>query len=267
MAGLRHVGRPPDSDASLMTVKDINEYNVSVAVTELFVTDNLATEIATAVLKDTTYVDAQDALRAQKTDVDAADLNYFATTTLNAASGVAGLDSEGNVISGQIPAGLVTDRVAKAYSATAPDTEVFLTTGETQQVNNSSIRNFKIASLVIPDPGYPWVPLPFAMVMGKTVGTSPGDRWTEGDASGKLLVMQPEGDGDAIYGYGLCTGVYNQNRMYAVVPYAAQDFDAGAEDPLEGGITLDLYGSCYEGSGYVFTGTGLFYQVLVLPAI
>lgn len=114
MAKLTYVGRNPDSDAVVVPKSAADAAQAAAAVT----TDSVATQIAgvAATLTTRSYVDAQDVGRAHITDVDAADALYVPASYLNAANGVAGLDSSGNLLSAQLPAGVKTDRVAQSFS-------------------------------------------------------------------------------------------------------------------------------------------------------
>lgn len=114
MAGIPYVGRTPDSDGVVVPKNYADSTQAAAAVTTGAVGTLITATQAT--LTTRVYADAQDLLVAHKTDVTAADLNYLNASLLNAASGVAGLDSSGNLISAQVPSGTLTDRVAQCFS-------------------------------------------------------------------------------------------------------------------------------------------------------
>ena len=263
MVGLSYRGRAPDSDSALVTKKWSDDTNATKIVDTAFINAEIAQEIIDQVLQTTSYVDTQDALRAKKTAVDAADANYVLDTALNAANGVAGLDSSGNLISSQVPTGIVTDFVVQSFKATGAG---LILSGE-QQVTTTAVRAFKIATLAVTDPGYPWIPIPFGGVMGWSGGTPPGSRLIGTGTTGKLVVCPPSGQGDDIYGIGICTGAFDKPTPYMVVPYGSSSLTPSTRPPLTGGKTLDLYGSCFAGSGYVFSSAVLFFHVMAFPAV
>lgn len=114
MVGIPYVGRTPDSDGVVVPKTFADTTQAAAAVT----TGAVSTLITStqALLTTRTYADAQDLLVAHKTDVTTADLAYLDATRLNAASGIAGLDSSGNLLSAQVPSGVLTDRVAQCFS-------------------------------------------------------------------------------------------------------------------------------------------------------
>jgi hypothetical protein len=149
------VGRSVDSDSSLVTKKWATDYQATVVVDANYVKYSVAAEIASNALQTTAYADQQDALRAHKTDVTTADANYVDSSRLNAANRVAGLDTSGAVFSAQVPAGLVTSRLARFYGLSQGT--AYLSLGSTQSVSTATLREHKIAEIAMPDFGFPWI--------------------------------------------------------------------------------------------------------------
>lgn len=261
MPTLPYRGRAPDSDGSVVNKKWSDDTNAAIVVTSDYVNSRIINEIGTLELQTQTYIDTQDALRAQKTDVDAGDLLCVPASQLNAANGVAGLDSDGNLQTAQVPAGVLTDRVARGSEAT-----YLLAGGSTQTVTTTNQREFKLAMVTIADPGFPWHPLPFGTVMGKAGGTDPVLRSRGNANAGLLTVLPPSSVSDIVYGAGVCTSSF-YNDLYCVLPYGESDLVPSGRPAIVGGLTLELYGSCYVGNSYIFSGTSMSFNILVLPAV
>lgn len=281
MATLKYVGRAPDSDSTIVPKSYADSQNANLSVTTTIVNNIIAA--AAVNLTDQTYVDAQDALRAHKNDVTAADNLYVALSALGAAGGVASLDGSGNIPAGQIPAGVRTDRVAACYSVAhtgtlpllggTPNTTagaigtINLASGVTHTVSTTTVREYQLASIVIPDPGFPWKPLPFAWVQGNSSsGTNPGTRQSGNGNYGLLTCMPPSGVSDTVYGLGLCTASYVTDT-YAMTPYAATNQTHTSVPAINGSLELDLYGCLWSGTTYTFVGTNLNFLVLVLASV
>lgn len=259
---LAYVGRPPDSDAVLVTKKYADDANAAVAVTTDYVAAQATAQITNFSLQQPAYVDAQDALRAHKTQVDAADANYFPTTALNNVNGVAGLDANGNLLSAQIPAGIRTDRVAFAVTGTN-----ILGSGSTQKALTTNVRETAIATLTVNDPGFPWRPLVFALAQGASVdGSAPASRANGNGIYGRLVAIPPTGVSDTVYAAAICTASPYYN-FYVATPYAAPGQTPATIPAISGSLQIDLYASCHLGSGYTFKGLGLAYWALIFPAV
>jgi hypothetical protein len=114
VGALTYVGRNPDSDGIVVPKGYADTQRSTTALTTAAVNAQVAS--AVALLTNQSYVDIQDAGLAKKADVTAADTAYVSNTVLNAANGVAGLDSSGSLFTAQLPTGMLTDRVMKSYS-------------------------------------------------------------------------------------------------------------------------------------------------------
>lgn len=262
--GRWYVGRTPNSDANLAPKSFADTAIAAQVPTVTFVRNKISLAINTNNLVTQAYINGVNAGRAQKTTVDAADALYVPATQLNAAGGVAGLDADGDIFSSQLPAGTPTEYTAKAYDVYA-DGDVLINT--TRTVITSNPRELRIATLPIPDPGYPWRPIPFAVCQGGDPGaTDPGTRLSGTHTYGLLTVIPPLGVSDQVYGAGICTDTFAMN-FYQCLPYAAGDQTPTNVPAIIGARTLDLCGSCWTGSGYKFNAAGLQYWVLCVPAI
>lgn len=266
MARLSYVGRDPTSDSVLVPKTYADSTAAATLVTSDEVTAAVTTQITLNTLEPQSYVNTQDGLRAHKSAVDAADATYLATSALNAANGVPGLDSSGGVLLSQIPSGVTTDRVAKVYNA-ATDGTLHLGPTDTLTVTTENMRESSLATITVPDPGYPWLPLPFAVVQGACrSGDQPPDHMTGMQVSGLLAVMAPVGVSDRVFGSGLCTPSYTYEYYYCI-PYGGSNYTPVNNPPLTGSLQLDFYASCFAGSGYSFYGAAAVFWILVMPAI
>lgn len=264
MPPLSYVGRNPDSDAILVPKSYADSLAAAVAVTTGYVNGLIQAQIIDNQLQTTAYVDTQDALRAKKATADANDLNYLPATQLNAAGGVAGLDEDGDLIAGQVPSGLVTDRVVQTYSCQL-NGSVILGNGATHRCTTSDVREFLIATIVISDPGYPFRLLPFGQVQGAALTPASAQRNVGNNIFGRLVAMPTSGS-NQIYGMGICTDSTHM-ATYAVHPHGGAGDTPINVPSTNGGLTLGLYGSCFYGNGYTFSGTGLVFWALVVPAM
>ena len=215
-------------------------------------------------------------LRAHKTDVTAADAAYIATTALGAPSGVASLDASGFLPAAQLPAGIVTDRVARCFSVASPAGVLGGTPSGTAAVGTVQLtgehtvtttvpREYQIAQIPVPDLGYAYRPLPFAWVAGRAGGTVPDTRHNGNSNYGLLSVLAPPGN-DTVYAAGVCTATPYPD-MYAVVPYAQPGQTPLTVPAINGAQEFRLYGSCWSGASYIFAPVNLVYFVLCLPAL
>jgi len=265
MSGLQYVGRTPDSDSSVINKSYADALDDTLVVTTDYVNSVISTKATP--LTTPAYVDQQDLLRAKKLSVDIMDENYVPLTELGQANGVATTDNYGSITTAQIPSSAVTNRTSLYYEASSQGV-VYLAADATHTViSTSNTREFRLASIYVTDPGYPWYPLAFAWVLGKSGGTDPGQGHTNTNV-GQLVVQPPQGVSDSIYASALCLSSMKYN-FHSVLP--SGQVASPAVTPLNfpavsGPLQLDLYGSCYTGSSYIWSGTGLVYYILVFPA-
>lgn len=284
--GIPFVGRTPTSTNDVVNKGYADTKNVDIAVTTTIVNNILNT--AASALTSKSYVDAQDALRAHKDLVAAEDAKYSALTDLGL--NVASLTSSGSVVTGQLPAtGLVTDRVMRAYSVINTGTQpllggnasgpgvvgsIDLAPGASKTVGTSTLREYRMASIQIPDPGYAWRPLAFAWVTGNSSGGPTPDSRTMGNGSyGLISVMPPSGTSDTVYAAATCTASRTSN-VYLATPFAPGGATTPVtplnQPPINGALELGLYGCCFSGASqltYTFYGINLQFHVLVVPAL
>ena len=265
MSGLQYVGRTPDSDSSIINRSYADALDETLIVTDGYVNSVISTKATP--LQTPTYVDQQDLLRAHKLSVDIMDENYVPLTDLGQPNGVATTDNNGSITVSQIPSTAVTNRTSLYYEA-ASQGIITLQPGHTQQVTNTSnSREATLASIIVPDPGYPWYPLCFAFVQGKSGGTDPGQGHTNTNI-GQLVVQPPQGVSDSIYAATICLSSMSYN-LHTLLPHARVGNPAVTPltfPAVTGSLQLDLYGSCYTGSSFWWSGDGLAYYILVFPA-
>jgi hypothetical protein len=265
---LSYVGLDPsNSPSSVVTKAWTDGEQAAVVVSTAWVNSAVSAEAVNDQLQPQSYVDSEDALRAHKTAVDTADQSYVPIAQLGAARGVAVLDSNGDLLSAEIPAGVLKSRSAVVYTAAA-DGSVFLPAGQSHQCGTQTYREFCLASIVVPDPGYPWRPQCFAVVGGYSNGGAvPTTGGTGTGNMGLLTVIPPSGVSDTIYAIGVCSALYQQFAYYPVLPAGASGQTPLTVPPINGSLELDLWASCYTLTGYVFWGSGMWFQVQVIPAM
>lgn len=266
MPPLKYVGRSPDSDSSVVTKTWTDGQAATVAITTANVNAAIATQAG--FLSTQTYVDAQHALFATKAAVDAHQATYVNATQKGVANGVAAVDSSGNLLAGEIPAGVSTDSITLCYTPASAGT-VALTPGTSHTVTSTTPTEYTAATITIPDPGYPYIPLPFVYIAGIAGGAAPS-RDSGSSKYGQIMVMPPF-PSTTIYGFGICTASTHLN-YHVALPYASAVL-AGinvtplTQPPVIGSITLNLNLSCWSGNSFSFNGTGMIFYVLVFPSM
>ncbi len=265
VASLTYRGRYPDSDSSLVHKGYARSANDSLVVDTTWVNTTVASSITSSNLQTPTYVGTRDALRAHKVAVDTADDLYVPATALGQPGGLATMDGL-HLTATQVPSGVMVNRVARVYDVANYGT-INLTPGSTHSVTTNTTREYKIASITVPDPGYPWIPFAFGLIGGYYNATANADRTIGTDNLGQVTVMPPSGVSDTVYAAGACTGIAQRTSYYPFLPHGGLNWTPTTVGHIDGPLTLDLYGCCYGVGGYVFTGTGLSYRVLAFPAM
>jgi hypothetical protein len=238
------------------------------------------------------YVGAQNALLATQAEVIEADTAYVARALFGSAGGVAQLNGSAQLPTAQVPAGLLTNRIAAAYATAFPSASVGLLGGMLSSVTGAvgvpeitadtvvtsgAARTLLLARCSCPDPGYPWRPLSFGWVSGASntalglTGAQAGSPMTGNGTYGLLTVMPPITANplyvNQIYGMGICTDSKVLDH-YPVVPYAAANQTPTTVPAISGALELDLYGQLWSSSGtYLFAPTDLTYWVLQVPSL
>lgn len=295
MATLAYVGRSPDSDGIIVPKSYADFQNATLAVTSTYVNQQISSAVAgtnpangmpTSPLVLQNYVDAQNATVAKIAAYQAADATFIPASQLGVASGIASLDSAGNLVSTQVPSsGLITDRVTQCYSVAIPATLNNIL-GSTLSTATGAIGTMlfnaaatvtgttvggsgttQLASIVVPDPGWPWRPMPFAWVQGNASGAAqPALRMQGTGDYGMLTVIPPAAVSTTIYGRGVCSGSYYTNT-YRLFPFAGANQTPTSVPPINGSLELDLWGSCWSGTTFTFLPDNFCFFVLVVPAI
>lgn len=255
--GLKYVGRPPDSDASVTNKTWVDTRYGQVKVDNAYVNSEIAA--VTTSLVTPAYTDAADAGLAKKAAADTADANYVPTSERGAANGVASVGSDGYIPSAQIPAGLQTIRkpVFKNVDTT------FLS--GSREVTAVAIKGFRAATLTVADPGYPYQILAFAMIAGgATNGTQASSSVGTGNY-GQINVLRQSDD--KVYGKTITTGQKVFDHYY-VLPYGAVGQTPTTNYPvMTGANSFDLWIGLYGGTTFHFNSTNMVFYVIVYPAV
>lgn len=250
---LRYVGRLPDRANAVSPRKYVNDFNDSTKVTLDFINKALDIQVPTLASLDT--VIQEDAKRATKAEVLAADNAFFPATGHNLAM----LDSAGVLVSTAVPTtGLIFDRTFKCYTGTS-------NIGGNAVASGSSPRNVLLATCNIPDPGYPYTMLPFAVVAGGDPSGTQLAEWSGTGRTGRLLAMPPAGMGEVVYGAGVCTAT--DRYAFATLVPALSGQATPASTRRTGASTLCLFGSTFldSATSFTFIPSGLAFHVYVVP--
>jgi hypothetical protein len=261
---LRYVGRAPDSNSVLATSSYTQAQDIATLVTPTWIAQQMSSASASLVTED--WVDEQVANHSTQSDVTTALQDYTPNSDLGAHSGIAQLNGSRMIPVGQLPT-LVTNSVAANYDAATSGT-IWLPTGQSLTTASNTVGAVPLAQVTIPNPGYPWVPWPFAVVQGQAGGTPSGTRLAGSNNSG-LLAVTLVGTNTPIYAAGVCTDDMLPN-YYLCLPGPTSTggvITPVIQPPIVGGATLLLSGSCWAGTAYTFSGTGMIFFCLVLPAV
>lgn len=198
--------------------------------------------------------------------------NYVSTSKLGTANGIAKADASGTLAETHIPAGIKLDNKALYYNGlTDATSSVFLISEYT--ATTSSVTEYKAASFTIPDPGFAYYPMSFVYIQGIASGTSTS-RYSGTNNVGRVIVAKAPTGTDPlpkpIFSQGVCAPVPYRNWTVAL-PW----IEAWTQNPpvkpitnttaLRGDLTLHLYLSNYQGSGYTFYRSGLVWSVILFP--
>lgn len=266
MAALEYVGRYPDSDSVLVPKKYADADNAATAVTNAFIDQQCAVQGANLVTP--AWVTQQAANYATQSAVNAANAAYLPLSSLAVANGAAKLNGSGVIPAGQLPA-LVTNRQALSYNIATTGTNFLGSSSFTTTTTN--LNEYIIASIPIPDPGFPWIPWPFVYISAQAAGTPSGSRFVGNGNFGFLTVMPPSGVSNTIYGGGVCTDD-TVTSWYQLIPGAnatnpQNPITPLSNPPILGPLTLNLGACCWAGAGYTWNGPGLVFHITVLPAL
>ena len=259
MGALEYLGRRPDgSDYAVMNKGHVDDAYEATRVDSAYVTG--AVQDVLPSLASLTYVSNQDALRATITAVQAADNNYVPISELAGVSGgVVPLNSSGSIPANRTPATIKTHRPPTIKYA---DTVNLV--GTQNMTAPTGALQYLAATLTIADPGYSYIPLPFAVVQGGAVNsTDPVTRSTTTSCYGQLTALDPDG---VRYGWTVCGGRKILN-FHTMLPFANEQVNPTNQPPVDGPLTLNLYLGLYGGSTYTFTAAGFQFYCLIYPGV
>lgn len=266
MVALSYQGRPPSSDDSVVTKAWVDTEGAAIAVTTANVNAAILALVTETPLDTQADVDAKRAptLIATQAAVNTDQANYVNSSTIGQPSGVASLDTSGDLLSGQVPAGVPTDNIMQCYNVTTSGT-IVLATNTTHTVVSQTNTEYTAATITIPDPGFPYVPMPFVYILGMSGGGPMPSRDMGTGIYGQICVMPPP-PSTTIYALGLCTDSTYLD-YYTALPAGAASVTPLVQPAVVGALTLNLNLSCAAGSSYTFNGTNLSFFVLVVPSM
>jgi len=250
MSTLQYRGRAPDSDYTVVHKKYIDDRYAVLKVDTAFINQAVATQMVNGV--NSGYVDQQDGFLAHKAAVDTADAGYLATTVLGAANGVASLGSDIYVPPAQLPT-LQTERAPFFKNA---DT-LFLTGTATREVTTANPREFQLATLTIPDLGFPYTPLLFGVVRG---GSLNGINTSRAMGTGNYAQISILRSDNAKYGFQLTSGQKGYDT-FTCIP------SSDPTAPISGANTFGLWVGMQSGNTYTFSAVGLAFYAIAMPGL
>lgn len=250
MSTLAYRGRAPDSDYTLIPKSYADTNYAAQQVTPAFISAAVINEMVNGVTP--AYVDQEDSFLAHKNAVNTADATYLPNTALGVANGVAQLGSDVYIPAAQLPA-LQTER--KPFLKNA-DT-YFLTGTATREVTTVNPREFQVASLAIPDLGFVYTPLFFAVIRGGSIN---GTATTRTMGTGNYAQISVFRSDNTRYAFTLTTG---QQPYDAFTCLPSSDVIT----PLSGANTFGLYVGMQSGRTYTFSAIGLRFFALVFPGL
>lgn len=197
---------------------------------------------------------------------------YYATSALGANSGLATMATTAVVTAAQVNAANATDRVMRTATLAAHGKINF---SGTVTVDQTNVQQILLATIDVEDPGYPWIPMPFATVSGHAVPppssqTPLVDPAQLVDCTALITVVDASGANTNAYGIGIANGTWWDTETQVLPDCAAtsqQATVAPIQPVISGGLTLAMYGNRYLGAGsYVFNSSGLDFYVDIAPA-
>lgn len=283
-APLRYIGpTPPTNTASVLPKSQADVMFAALRVTNATITAQVASYLTAHPQATVAQFITQNALIAQQSVVATADSQYAMASSLNAVNGVAGLDTNGNLISAQVVSGnVVTNRKAKFYSVgVAPGSQGVLggtvntTPGATgvvlingsYEVTSTGPPYSQLASLSLPDPGWPWIPLCSGLIMGDSSAT-PTAPFTRSQGTGNvgLVLVTADNALSPVYGTALCTDSYVTD-IYPIQPFAAVNQSPTTVPPITGPKEFAVWGACWNSGPYTFYEQNFMFGVLQFPAM
>ncbi|ACH62208.1 hypothetical protein MYRNA_241 [Mycobacterium phage Myrna] len=252
--GLDYVGRAPDSDYSVLPRRYVTERYDTIRVDQDFITADLANQAAATGLVAPSYVDQQDALRAKKANVDAADANYIPVSQVGAPNGVVPLDNNSYIASQYLP----TIQTERKMGFVAAQTVILSGDRVCTAINP---KEYLAATLTIPDPGFPYVPLLFAHILGGSVNGNAANRGMGTGSYGQISILRAD---DTKYSWSLTTS-HKPLAYHTCVPFADNTVNPTTRPLLEGQHVFNLFLGLWSGNTYTFNSTALQFYALVFP--
>lgn len=255
MGTLKYVGRRPESNDLTVAHKSfVDGYRQNVVVDNAYVTARANT--ATANMVDTDYIDDRDAGLAKKLAVTTADEDYVPVTDLARPNGVASLSARGFLPPSQLPA-LSTDRVPIILDTP----QKFLTS---KTVSSTDIKEYRAARIPVADPGWPYWPMVFATVRGRSTASADRSRRSGAGPYGRIAVID---ENDDVWAGCVCAATPRLN-FYEAVPHSAPKTKPNDRPACTGDTVLTLYLSLYSGDslGFSFDDVGFKFYSIIFPA-
>lgn len=254
MSTLKYIGRPQDSDGSLVHKQYVDTRYAQISVDQAFV-DSTGNAIASTLVNQA-YVDAGDATRAKIAAVDASDANYILATQRGLNNGIAPIGADGTIPAIHYPADIKTDRAVGFANVSS----ILLSS---RTVLTTTTKEYQAAIMEIADPGFPYIPMVFGSVRGQCGTKQPQNRRMGNGSIGKMVVLSQS---DQVWGAGLATGSFRPQDNI-IRPYGAPGQTPGTTTPMTGANTLSIWLSLWKGSTYTFTSENLSFYALLFSAV
>ncbi|ASZ74788.1 minor tail protein [Mycobacterium phage Phabba] len=251
---MRYVGREPDSDYSVLPRRYVTDRYDTIRVDNDFITAELATQASEAGLVNQSYVDQQDALRAKKANVDTADANYIPVSQVGATNGIVPLDTNSYIPSQYLPT-IQTERKMGYVAA-----QNIILSGE-RLCTAINPKEYLAATLTIPDPGFPYIPLIFAHILGGSINGNAANRGMGTGSYGQISVLKSD---DTKHSWCLATS-HKTLAYHTCVPFADNTVNPNTRPLLEGQSVFNLFLGLWSGNTYTFNSAGLQFYALVFP--
>lgn len=249
---LKYVGRAPDSDNSVLDTKYVKDRYNTIKVDPAYIGEQVASQ--STALVNQAYVDQQDALRARKTDVDAADALYVPTSNVGVNGGLVPLNGSALIDPSRLGT-VQTDR--KAFYV--PGTQIISVDRNVQTV---SIKDFRAGTLTVADPGFPYYPLIIAQMRGGSAFGTATNRGMGTGSFGQLSVLRASDD----VKFSWClTTAHKTIGPHTAIPFGDNN-TTPASRICTGANTFDLWLGLFSGSTYSFSPSGFNYYAMVFPA-